>query len=752
MGGAASIPCPRPNLDASNYAEYSTSDAPHFVMEPGAVRPIRFSESGPGSSQVCPTQTLVDIFRKVVEKESKSGLVAMRVERGLPTPAKGEKPPPSMSPEKLTTWTYKSYYDTVCDVACAVISLGFEPHDAVCMFGFNCPEWFLGAYAGIFAGGCFMGIYPSDTSDQVVFKAKLSNSSVAFVENNKCQDMFISNAEELPVLKVIINWGEDAASGATCHVRQDGSEVKIISFKECVELGKSVDRALLESRMNGIKSTDCCDLIFTSGTTGNPKAVMISHDSVVFETYSMSETLRESLDMGKDQRILSYLPLSHIAGSLADIFIPLVVTLLADEHVGCTVTFARPYDLKMGTLKERLLLTRPTLFMGVPRVWEKIQEGLIKAGSKSKGLKKKLIVWAKTKGLSYCSQQQLGGNGVVPFGFNTAEKLLLSKVKALLGLDQCMVGYTGAAPIKLETLEFFGALNIQINELYGMSETTGLATLNTPDSFLWGSVGFPLPGVEVAIFSVQDKKQCPRAKDIFNPSDENEGEICFRGRNICMGYMANSALGQEHVEEIREKNSQLIDQDGWLHSGDKGCKGDNNMIRITGRFKELIIGAGGENIAPVPIENSVCKLCTGISNIIMVGDERKFNVALISLKAEGATGELPGTENLNPDVVHLGTSTTISQAMGDAKWIEEVTRAIVATNKDGTVCPSNASTIQKFAIVPHDFSVLGGEMTATLKIKRGVVEEKYADLLEDMYTKENASNTYIRFKGFDAYK
>lgn len=209
------------------------------------------------------------------------------------------------------------------------------------------------------------------------------------------------------------------------------------------------------------------------------------------------------------------------------------------------------------------------------------------------------------------------------------------------------------------------------------------------------------------------------------------------------GYMANPDLGSAHEATIKKKNDGAIDNQGWLHSGDKGCMDSRGMVKITGRYKELLIGAGGENIAPVPIENNIKVLCPAVSNVMMVGDKRKFNVCFVTLKAVGATGEKPGGDELDEVAYSVSPGVkTITGAMKDEKWIEYIHNAIAATNKNGDVCPSNAAKIQKFSILPHDFSVETEELTPTLKLKRSVVQNKYNELVERMYqTKGN----YIPF-------
>merc|ERR1712165_648851 len=202
--------------------------------------------------------------------------------------------------------------------------------------------------------------------------------------------------------------------------------------------------------------------------------------------------------------------------------------------------------------------------------------------------------------------------------------------------------------------------------MYGMSESTGVTTLSTDLTHRWGSCGFAPAGIEVKIFKCQDgdKKEVDRVQNFDQVPEENQGEICFRGRHIMLGYMANPLLGTDHVELIKKKTADAIDSEGWLHSGDKGCMDTYGMVKITGRYKELIIGAGGENIAPVPIEDSVKGIADAVMECMMVGDKRKYNIALITLKAVGANGETPGTDELDAPGKRVDSKITkISQAM-----------------------------------------------------------------------------------------
>jgi len=254
----------------------------------------------------------------------------------------------------------------------------------------------------------------------------------------------------------------------------------------------------------------------------------------------------------------------------------------------------------------------------------------------------------------------------------------------------------------------------------------------------FGTVGHSLPGIEVKCFksgpsgeNVEVARCAANAKVV--PEDQ-QGEICFRGRHIMMGYMANPSCGPEHVKEIEDKNRAAIDRDGWLHSGDKGCIDTDGMLRITGRYKELIIGAGGENIAPVPVEESIKLLCPALANVMMVGDNRKYNVALVTLQAEGSTGELPGGDDLTGAALQVSPGVTkISQAMKDPVWQKYIQAGIDATNNNPTVCQNNAWKVQRFAICPRDFSIQTGELTATLMLRRPVAEEIWKGLIDPLY-------------------
>jgi len=731
---------PPPSVTADTLVPYAP-DSKYWGMDKDYEAPPRSSKTGIAAIK---QQTVSAVFMDAVKR---GGDKPAFHQENVAT-MKGDDSEPLETHWRTISW--KQYGAEARAIAAGMIEAGGDEFDAVSIWGFNCPEWVMSSMGGIQAGLKTAGIYPADSIEQVCYKCNHSDSRIFCVEDMDKLDKLKTKLEELPYLRTIVVWG-GATPAETEVTRADGSVVRLLSWDQLKSLGEGKDAAV-DERIARQQPGHCCTLIYTSGTTGNPKAVMISHDNIVFESScaTFHTGWSASEPEGTQERIISYLPLSHVAGMMLDIISPVFITAVQPGF--CTLYFARANDLKKATIGNRLRFVKPTVFLGVPMVWQKISDKIKAAGAKNAGCKLKLVRWSKGKGLAKAKEMCLdhdkdreGQTRVVgdPCCYCLANKVVLSKVKALLGLECCKMALTGAAPIAADTIEFFAALGIQVNELYGMSECAGATTWSTDEFHVWGSCGSAMGGCEVKIFEELDGKtgkECPRATDFKKPKETEQGEICFRGRHIMMGYLANPRLGDEHVEEIKKKNEEAIDSNGWLHSGDKGTMCKFGMVRITGRFKELIIGTGGENIAPVPMEDEWKKHCPCISNIMMIGDKRKYNTAVITLKADGASGELKGSNDLLPvcDAVNPGTK-TISSAMKDPAWKTYLEAGLDATNKSDA-CASNAWKIQKFTILPHDFSVEMGELTPTLKLKRGLAAGMWEQQIEKMY---NAEGKYI---------
>lgn len=726
-----------PQNSAAELCKYDVGGN-YWTLDSKGKGVLQFAEKGLASEKKCPHKTIPQVFESALKKFRNK--VVLRTENELAW-KKGEDIPAAKPLSEWKSWTFDEFHKDVRSMAKAVIASGMEPADTVNIFGFNSPEWVISTFGAIYAGGKAAGIYGSDNKEQVQYKVHHSNGAIAVAESAEHYEKYKSNADELPYLKAIVCWAMDPGEDVT---RSDGSVIKTYTWDSFLKMGSEQADDELEKRLGNIEPNDACSIIYTSGTTGNPKAVMISHDNILFESLSVTLGCVKVLGTKKEEeRVLSYLPLSHVAGMMIDAIVPIVI---AEYTKGwCSVNFARPYDLKAGSIGERLKAVQPTIFFGVPRVWEKIMEKLLAVGaSMPDGFKKNLAKNAKAASLKAQQNQQLGGSGKKP-KMLAIYNILLKKIKAKLGLDKAKFFFAGAAPMTPVCLSYFGSIGINVNEVYGMSECTGACTFSNDKVHTWGSIGFEIPGVEVKIFRVAEdgsKTECPAAVDLFSATEEEQGEICFRGRNNMMGYMANEKFGEEHVKQIEKKNMEAIDAEGWLHSGDKGCKDSHGIVKITGRYKELIIGAGGENIAPVPIEDEMKRVCPAISNIVMIGDKRKFNVCLISLKAFGASGEVPGTDELDgaARTVNNSSASTITEARADAGYIKVIEDALTEVNANKKVIVNNSFKIQKFTILERDFSVETGELTATLKLKRSVVDKMYSDIIEKMYA---SSDVYV---------
>jgi len=559
---------------------------------------------------------------------------------------------------KWQTVTWEDYRAQSRLVAQAFMTLGLAAKDGVAIIGENCPQWFICDVAAIYAGGVPAGIYTTNSAEQCLYIAENSDASIAVVENEEQLAKFKEVEKDLPRLKAIVMMtGSNDADN-------------VYSWEDLPALAEKTSEEDLEERINAQRPDDMCTLIYTSGTTGNPKGVMITHTNITWTAQTTTEILIGSTD----DRVISYLPLSHIAEQ--------VISLHAPMQMGASSWFAESLDQLGDNLRE----VRPTIFLGVPRVWEKIQAKMVVAGSQNPPLRKKIAAWARGKGLEggYASQE----NRSLPFLYGLADKLVFSKVREKLGLDQCRLQISSAAPISLDTLEFFLSLGVPICEVYGMSECSGPATIALPDSYKTGKVGRALPGGEIKI--------------------AEDGEILMRGPHVFKGYLKNEAA-----------TAEALDEAGWLHSGDIGELDSHGYLKITDRKKDIIITAGGENIAPQLLEGKF-KAIPIISQAVVIGDKRKYLTALFTLDPEKLETEV---SNAGSPAHDSESAATCPQMMNYIQsQVDEINKTL-----------SRVQAIKKFTIIPSDFSIEGGELTPTMKVKRKIVREKYQEQIESMY-------------------
>ena len=544
--------------------------------------------------------------------------------------------------------TYRAFVAEVRTAARALIALGLPARGVVALLGFNRPEWVIVAHATMMAGGAAAGIYTTSSPEEVHYIVDHSEAALILVEDAAQLAKVQARRADLPRCRHIVLMRGTAAPG----------DDDVLTWEAFLARGAEASEAALDERLARLAATELASLIYTSGTTGPPKGVMLSHGNLAW-------TARALLDVGgtvEGDVGLSYLPLSHIAEQTASIHMP--------ATAGSTVYFAESIEKVADNLKD----ARPTVFFGVPRIWEKFHAALAAKLGALTGAKQKLVAWAR----SVCAEvNALRDRGaavprLLDVQYRLAQRLVIGKLKAALGLDRARVLISGAAPIAPDVLAFFASLDLPVQEIYGQSEDCGPTSFNLPGKTRLGSVGPPFPGIEVKL--------------------AEDGEILVRGPNVFMGYFKEPAATAEVLIE------------GWLHSGDLGAFDADGFLSITGRKKEIIITAGGKNIAPKNIEAALKQLPL-ITEAVVIGDRRHYLTALITIDEALAAA-------LAPDAVRAQVQAQVDRVNHTLARVEQ---------------------IKKFAVLPRAFSLDTGELTPTLKLRRKVIATRYDREIEAMY-------------------
>ncbi len=558
--------------------------------------------------------------------------------------------------------TWADYWTAVRETAKGLIALGHQSGECVAIVGANRSEWVIAQFGIMAARGVPAPIYVTNTPEQMAYIVTHSRSRLAFVGDAELMGRFDQALSQgLMELERVVMLDPDAEGMTLAQLR---------------ELGRQSDDAELDTRLAALTETEVALLIYTSGTTGVPKAVTLDHLGMRLCGEGLATHFPELKIHAQAYRVVSYLPLCHVAEQVFTNFMHLTT--------GGKVYFCP--DLTQ--LKDYLVAVRPTVFLGVPRVWEKFQAVLQSKLSATGGLKGKLTSWALQTELAAFKLECESGQAVNTLSRRIANRLVISKVKAALGLQDLRAAATGAAPIGLETLEFFASLGVVVYEGYGMSETTGIATCPRSGHPRFGTVGVALPGVEVRI--------------------AEDGEILMRGQTMTRAYL-----------HMPEQTAELIDPQGWLHSGDLGSLDDDGNLRITGRKKDLLITAGGKNVAPIELESYI-KSIVGVGQAIVVGDRQPYLCALVTLDPE-ARAELEALLGVSGDLTTLASDPRVSEYL--LAQVEERCNKRVARYQ----------TIKKVSVLPTEFSVETGELTPTMKLKRNVVSEKFAAEIAALY-------------------
>jgi long-chain acyl-CoA synthetase len=545
-----------------------------------------------------------------------------------------------------TTW--KGFVDQVRLAARALIAQGFPRGGKVAILGFNRPEWVILDHAAMMAGGAPAGIYTTCSPEDVQYIVHHSEALVVLVEDAAQLAKVKAKRDEMPLLKTIVMMRGATATGAD-----------VLTWDDFLAKGEAIPESALDERIDKIEESDLATLIYTSGTTGPPKGVMLSHENLAWTSRTLIDV---SGGANENDVSLSYLPLSHIAEQMASVHMP--------ATVGVCVYYAESLEKIADNIKD----SRPTVFFGVPRIWEKFHAALSGKLAQVTGVKAKLVGWAR----NVCTRvNALRDRGEplpkrLQLQYALVQKLVITKLKTALGFDRARTLISGAAPIAPDVLEFFASLDLPIREIYGQSEDTGPTSFNLAGKTKIGTVGPPLPGLECKI--------------------ADDGEILVRGPNVFLGYYKEP-----------EATAETLTKDGWLCSGDLGAFDKDGFLSITGRKKEIIITAGGKNIAPKNIEAAL-KQSPLIGEAVVIGDRRKFLIALVTL--EDIAKEMPA---------------------------DQIRSTIQAQVDQVNLTLARVEQVKKFAILDRPFGIDSGELTPTMKIKRKVVAQKYAREIDAMY-------------------
>ncbi len=568
--------------------------------------------------------------------------------------------------------TYKELEEKVNRFSAAMLELGVKPEDKIALMSENSPEWVISDLGIMSIGALNVPVYPTLTFQQLEYILNNCGAKGIVVSNNTHYQKVAKLFKSVPTLEFIIHVDD--------VVKVEDEKVKNYSFEELLKLGETnLDKNIqeIQKRTSEIEEENICSIIYTSGTTGDPKGVMLTHKNFMSNATEAAKIIMASQDVGLE---LSFLPLSHVLERV--VYYALVVV------TGKTVAYAESIE----TITKNLLEVKPTILASVPRIYEKIYTKVLDGVHSAPPLRQKIFNWALKVGKEYYEANKYGKglSYILEVEHKLAEKLVFSKIKAKTGGNLTTL-VSGGAPLMREIAEFFTYIGMPILEGYGLTESSPVISFNRPNNFKFGTVGQPLPGVEVKI--------------------AEDGEILARGPNIMKGYYNNPQATADTI------------QDGWLLTGDIGELDSENFLKITDRKKELIIMSNGKNVAPQPIEN-LLKTSKYIEQIALIGDNRKYISALI----------VPNFDNLLQKAKELGLNTQDKAEVCKDKNIQDFVKAEIEKISADKV--ARFEQIKKFVLLCDEFTLEKNEITPTLKLKRRVISQNYKDQIESMYEAE----------------
>jgi long-chain acyl-CoA synthetase len=559
--------------------------------------------------------------------------------------------------------TWAQAQDRVRAIAAGLIGLGVEAETRVAILSGTRVEWILADLAILAAGGATTTIYPSNTPSECAFVIADSDTRIVIAENDSQVEKLRQVRSEIPSVTAVVVI-EGTSDGEWVHSLADVEAAGAAS--------PDADPGAYTARIASIAPDRLATLMYTSGTTGRPKGVELTHDNWVYVTEA---SMAVAIVKPDDLHFL-WLPMSHSFGKA------LVVMMIGS---GTPTAIDGSVDRIAANLAE----LHPTVVAAAPRVFEKIHNTIVATVRREGGIKAQLFGWARGVGLSATRSRQQGHSPslLTQAQMPVADALVLSKIRDRFG-GRIRYFISGSAPLSAEIAEFFDAAGMTILEGYGLTESSAASFVNRPGAPRFGTVGPPMPGTEVKI--------------------AEDGEVLFRGRGVMRGYHG-----------LPEETARTLLEGGWLATGDIGELDEAGRLRITDRKKELIKTSGGKYVAPAPIESQIKAACPYVGNVVVHGDTRNFCVALITLDPD-VTKPWAEANGFGPDAAAWSTNETVRA---------EVRKAIDEVN---TTLPSY-STIKDFAILPGEFSVETGELTASMKVRRKHVEKQFADVLDRFY-------------------